>query len=196
MENQPSTAHQITLTEWVNLYTDQLYSWALHKVSNKSIAEDLVQETFLKAFQSIDSFENRSNPKTWLLTILNHNIIDYYRTQTRSIFHSPNHDDLMVIENSNDLFDNTGGWKTSVAQDIWDSNQNLLDNSDFIAVLELCKGKLPNNWQLSIQAKYVLNKEAKEICQELNITPSNYWQMLHRAKLLLKKCLESNWFNI
>lgn len=56
--------------------------------------------------------------------------------------------------------------------------------------------KLPEKWFSVMQLKYMAGKEGKEICQEIGITPSNYWQMLHRAKLNLRHCLENNWFNL
>jgi RNA polymerase sigma-70 factor (ECF subfamily) len=65
------------LEQWVNQFSDELYSWAFS--SSKEIAEDLVQDTFLAAFHKIDSFEGKSQPKTWLFSILNNKVIDYYR---------------------------------------------------------------------------------------------------------------------
>ena len=69
----------INLTELVETHTSELYSWALHKVSDSELAKDLVQDTFLAAAEKIDTFKGNSSPKTWLFSILNHKIIDYYR---------------------------------------------------------------------------------------------------------------------
>ena len=44
--------------------------------------------------------------------------------------------------------------------------------------------------------KYMEDIESEEICKVLNITPSNYWVLIHRAKLHLRKCLEKNWIGI
>jgi RNA polymerase sigma-70 factor (ECF subfamily) len=56
----------------------------IFKTSSKEIAEDLVQDTFLAAFHKIDSFEGKSQPKTWLFSILNNKVIDYYRLSART----------------------------------------------------------------------------------------------------------------
>ncbi|MCK5276978.1 MAG: RNA polymerase subunit sigma, partial [Cyclobacteriaceae bacterium] len=48
----------------------------------------------------------------------------------------------------------------------------------------------------AIHLKYLEEKDGKEICQELGITSSNYWQILHRAKLQLRICIEENWFKL
>ncbi|MBL7111955.1 MAG: RNA polymerase subunit sigma, partial [Bacteroidales bacterium] len=58
----------ITLTDWVEKYTSDLYSWALHKVSDPELASDLVQDTFLAAAEKTGSFKEESKPKTWLFS--------------------------------------------------------------------------------------------------------------------------------
>lgn len=184
------------IKEWVVAYSDSLYSWAYHKVSNKEVAEDLVQDTFLSAVQSYGSFEGKSGAQTWLFSILNRKIIDYYRHQTRLIIDREDMQTERVYKQSDALFDETGGWKKHVHQNGWEDEGQLLDNPLFLVELEKCFGKLPANWEAAVSAKYLLEKDFTQICQELNITPSNYWQILHRAKLLLKKCLETNWFNL
>ena len=71
------------LTGWVNSYTNDLYSWAFHKVSDVELAKDLVQDTFLAAAEKIDGFKGESSPKTWLFSILNHKIVDVYRKKAK-----------------------------------------------------------------------------------------------------------------
>lgn len=188
---------EIIFTNWVNQYTKELYKWAYHKVADKETAEDLVQDTFLAAYHSFSSFKGDSNPQTWLFAILNRKIIDYYRAQARSIVqHEMDAIQDRVIVYSDDLFVANGGWK-SYSTANWDTNDaDLLDTPDFIEAFNDCMAKLPNRWQTSIKAKYLLEKDSKEICKELEITPSNYWQILHRTKLLLKQCLENNWFKL
>ena len=55
-------------------------------------------------------------------------------------------------------------------------------------------GELPTSWFAAINLKYLEEKKGEIICQELQITPTNFWQILHRAKLQLRKCLEVHWF--
>ena len=63
----------------VELYTDQLYTFAFYKTSGKETAENLVQETFLAALKGFEKFENKSELKTWLFTILKNKIADHFR---------------------------------------------------------------------------------------------------------------------
>jgi len=53
---------------------------------------------------------------------------------------------------------------------------------------------LPGQWHTCVRMKYLLDKSGDEICQELGIATTNYWQIIHRAKLQLRRCIESNWF--
>lgn len=183
------------INNWVDEYTSDLLKWTFHKVSNLASAEDLVQETFIAAYQSIDKFEQRSNPKTWLIAILNRKIADYYRKHARIVEKQLSQPNNELIEQTNGMFDENASWKTAYQDAIWDNELELLDNIEFNLVLKKCLEKLPLNWHASLTAKYFLQKNAQQTCKELNITPTNYWQMLHRAKLMMKKCLVQNWFN-
>lgn len=176
-----------TIKCWVELYSDSLYSWAFHKTSSHETAEDLVQETFLSVVQSFEKFEGKSNPKTWIFAILNNKINDYHRNNFRKpISENP------IIEV---LFDGNEHWKKEEMPQHWQENsEHLLDNNEFSHALELCLKKLPSNWFSAMQLKYIEEKNGELICQELGLSPTNFWQMLHRAKLQLRKCLELNWF--
>lgn len=185
------------ITIWVQEHSDALYTWAFHKVSDKATAEDLVQDTFLAAVNAFESFGGKSNPKTWLLSILNNKIIDHYRRSASALIKADTIETRRGIDMTNSFFDEDDGWKSPVKEPIWDdADSHLLDNDGFNKVMSSCMGNLPGNWKMALTAKYITGKDSGKICQELNITPSNYWQILHRAKLLLKKCLETNWFNL
>lgn len=187
-----------TIRYWVEQYSDSMYSWAFYKTASKETAEDLVQDTFLAAFQSIEKFEGRSNPKTWLLAILNNKIADYHHKK----FSRPTISEQRQSENTayslfDILFDNygTGDWIKSQRPHDWPGEpENLLDDAAFNKVLQLCMERLPAQWFSAVQLKYLEEKKGELICQELQIAPTNFWQILHRAKLQLKKCLENNWF--
>lgn len=179
------------LTDWVNQFTDELYSWALHKVSDSEIAADLVQDTFLAATEKIDSFKNESLPKTWLFSILNHKIIDHYRKKTRQPLQIEN--EFLLL-----FFSEEGDWRENRKPKNWheqDNGPNLLDDLEFQNVLNKCLDALPDQWGICVKLKYLTEKGGEEICQELDISPSNYWQIIHRAKLQLRECVEKNWFD-
>ncbi len=189
MENVMDTTNTTaTLKCWVELYSDQLYTWAYYKTSDRETAEDLVQETFLAAVHSFQKFEGKSEPKTWLLSILKNKIADHFRKAYRN-----NANNNVSFSQ---FFDSNEDWITDQRPQQWkdDDEQHLLDNYDFKKILNDCLGKLPSNWKASVLLKFMDEKDSNEICQELEIAPTNYWQILHRAKLQLRKCLELNWF--
>jgi len=181
------------IENWVNQFSDELFSWALYKTSSKETAEDLVQETFLAAFRKIDTFQRKSQPKTWLFSILNNKVIDYYRLSAKTTKQNYSLSEKSGYELSDGLFNDTENWKNNGIDPIWNQEEELLDNPEFNNLMRECMEGLPKKWNYALTYKHLTDKNAAEICQELEITTSNYWQIVHRAKLLLKKCLEIKW---
>ena len=190
MGSTHNTTNKETLKEWVYAYGDYLYSWAYHKTGNRETAEDLVQEVFLAAVKNFNGFQENSSPKTWLVKILNNKIIDHYRKSAKKTLHL----DEQTFQFTESLFNDNGNWKANGLEESWSQETQLLDDPAFNDVMKVCMDDLPPKWRLAVISKYIFDKETLEICQELEISKTNYWQVLHRAKLLLKKCLEINWF--
>ncbi len=93
------------------------------------------------------------------------------------------------------FFNSEGDWLNDKKPGDWhEEEKNLLDDENFKLVLQNCIKDLPDNWNACITSKYLLEKKTEEICQELGISTTNYWQMMHRAKLQLRECIENNWF--
>ncbi|PKP09539.1 MAG: RNA polymerase subunit sigma [Bacteroidetes bacterium HGW-Bacteroidetes-4] len=181
-------SNPINLTEWVNSYTNELYSWAFHKVSDVELAKDLVQDTFLAASEKISNFQGESSPKTWLFAILNHKIIDVYRKKVNKPVN-------LEFDSYSKFFNPDGGWKKGKQPDDWEEDEtHLLDDADFHLILKKCLDALPEKWNTCVKLKYLAEKNGDEICQELNMTTTNYWQIIHRAKLQLRDCIDNNWF--
>lgn len=176
------------LTSLVEIHTDDLYSWALHKVSDSEMAKDLVQDTFLAAAEKINDFKGQSSPKTWLFSILNHKIIDVYRKRVKQ---------PIVTDNDvfSKFFDVDGSWKKEGKPQNWgEDDSHLLDNAEFQIILKRCLDALPEKWSMCVKLKYLSEKKGEEICQELDISTTNFWQIVHRAKLQLRDCVDTNWF--
>lgn len=176
------------LSKWVQEYTDDMYSWASYKLSDAELAKDIVQETFLAAAEKVHTFKGESSPKTWLFSILNFKIIDVYRKKINK---------PMAYEPSGftDFFDAEGSWQTEKQPKDWhDQDEHLLDNMDFQYILKRCLDALPEKWNLCVKLKFLTEKNGDEICQEVGITPTNFWQIIHRAKLQLRDCIEKNWY--
>ncbi|MGJ8591736.1 MAG: sigma-70 family RNA polymerase sigma factor [Aquaticitalea sp.] len=193
METNRIIDSKTTVEVWVHEYNDALFSWAFYKTSSRETAEDLVQDTFLAAYHKFDSFKGNSQPKTWLFSILNNKVIDYYRLSAKTTKKTISMSEDKGYEITEGFFDANENWKNRSINPIWKQNEELLDNPEFNSVLQNCMNNLPENWNFAITSKYLTDRKADEICQDLNITVSNYWQIVHRAKLFLKNCLELKW---
>lgn len=176
------------MVSWVKMYTKDMFAYAFGKVNQKEIAEDLVQDTFLSAYQSYKNFKAKSSVKTWLFSILKHKITDYYRLKYKQ-------DTEVFSEIIEKFFDKNGRWKPGYKPTIWRDEKELLDNLEFSKALNNCFDKLPQKWSAAIQLKFLEEDDSKAICSKLEITTSNFWQIIHRAKLQLRNCLQINWFN-
>jgi len=191
-QNDPA----IVIKEWVEAYSDKMYSWCLYKTNSREIAEDLVQDTFMAAFQSINKYEGKSDPKTWLFSILNNKIADHFR----KLYRNPTITESNIKQSSEasffeTYFDDTGSWLKEQRPQVWlDEDAHLLDNKVFVKILQSCMSKLSPDCYSAVQLKYLEEKKGEIICQELQISPTNFWQLLHRARLQLRRCLEINWF--
>lgn len=185
----------ITIESWVNAWYDKLYSWALYKTNSKETAEDLVQETFLSAFQSLENFKEKSGAQTWLFGILNHKIADHFRKVYRQpVVNESDRNPEAGKDFLDTFFDADGSWVKEQRPLPWPDDQHLLDDMAFKKCLQNCMNDLPVNWNAAINLKYLEGKKGEIICQELEITPTNFWQILHRGKLQLRKCLNNHWF--
>jgi RNA polymerase sigma-70 factor (TIGR02943 family) len=192
-QKEPSMKRDELLTQWVHDYADALCDWARYKTSDDEVARDLVQETFLAAVTGFDSFSGGSSPKTWLFQILNNKIVDFYRSRKRVGRSTEPMSEEQASQVTRSYFDDAENWAEATSTSNWSSEPKLMDNPEFIDVFDLCIDDLPENWKLAVAARYQQNKSSGIICKEMNITPTNYWQIIHRSKLLLKKCLEVNW---
>ncbi len=185
--------HQLFPDTWIDKYSDMLYRYAFPRVNDDAVAKDLVQDTFLAAWRNFDNFKGEISEKNWLYTILKNKIIDHYRKASTRLTESlPNISD---DEDSIDSFDNGGRWLKDAAPQPWNIDYNKpLQSKEFFEVLRKCKNQLKEMQNIVFTLKYLEGMKSEEICKALNITPSNYWVLLHRAKVQLRTCLEKNWF--
>ncbi len=167
-----------------------LYRYALPRVSDEALAKDLVQETFLAAWRNVESYKGEASEKNWLFTILKNKIIDHYRKASTRLT-----DQLDPLTSGRDGFEEDGHFMQSAKPNDWGIDYNSsIESKEFYGILEKCKGKLKEIQNAVFTMKYMDGFESEEICKELGITASNYWVLLHRAKVQLRNCLEKNWF--
>lgn len=182
--------------KWVDLYADQLFSFALKRVNKRELAEDLVHDAFVAALKNVTQFKGESSELTWLYSILRNKIIDSYRSKEKkmaskfyNIDEASGYDKFFYVEG-----DKRGRWQSNQSVNlVYEAADQSFEREEFMMVLKLCMGNLPFKWSEVFRMKTIEEMDTKEICKELTITPSNLWVIIHRAKLQLKECMEKNW---
>lgn len=166
-----------------------LYRYALPRVNDSEVAKDLVQDTFLAAWRNHENFKGEISEKNWLYAILKNKIIDHFRKASTRLT-----DSLPGMADDDPYFDEAAHWKQSAYPKEWDNSDGLVAKKEFYEVLRNCKTKLKHIQDTAFTMKYLDGLDSEEICKVLNLTTSNYWVLIHRAKLQLRACLEKNWF--
>ncbi len=183
--------------KWLENYGDYLFSIAMLKTNNRETAEDLVQESFLSAIKSKEAFRGDSSEKTWLVSILNNKIIDYYRK--KDVLKNTSEYLVETDQSFTDAFFSPNNfsdahWKKEAYPQGWGSGADeSVIKSDFQRILEKCISKMPPKLVPVFVSKFIDDEETDTICKDYEISPSNYWVIIHRAKLLMRNCLEKNW---
>jgi RNA polymerase sigma-70 factor (ECF subfamily) len=159
------------------------FTHAFINVGCKETAKDLVQETFLTAYQKLSQFEQKSSLETWLFGILNNKILEHYRKKKSESQR------ITKFEEEEILFHKNGRWKKEwIIDEHFDSEET---QNTIIKFLKQCFSKLSEQYQKIFSLKFFSEKSTKEICQLCNVTEDNVWQVLHRGKLQLKICIQS-----
>lgn len=175
---------------WVERYADQLYSYALSRLDDEEQARDLVQETFLAALEKVSQFQGSSSERTWLTAILKYKIIDVYRKRNSGL-----RTERMEEEPELEFFEESNGhWKEAYSpRTIGIEGADPLANKELAAILKKCLFKLPALWLSVFSMKHMDDAATETICKELKVTPSNFWVIIHRAKLNLRACIQKSW---
>ncbi len=174
--------------DWVNAHGDVLFRYALTRVGSRTESEDLVQDTFLAALREADNFERRSAVRTWLIAILRNKIVDHIRRECRR------REREAELDSTANFF-HDGHWKVPVESWSTDPSKSMT-KKEFWEALEQCKEELPSNLKFAFIMRDIEGLPIDEMCALLEISPENLHVRLHRSRLLLRACLDRNWFSI
>lgn len=190
MVRSDSNTNEQLFRQWVTDYSDLLYRYCLKRLADEHISKDIVQEALLAAWRNIDNYRHESSVKTWLFVILKSKLIDHYRKSNNISgieFLQQEHDD-------HTFFDQRDHWRKGMYPQEWNVNfSNHVEVKEFNKVFQACGKKLKEIQNTVFIMKYIDGLKSKKICKVLGITASNYWVLLHRAKVQLRACLEKNW---
>jgi len=183
------SGHEINPNKWIDLYSDYLFNFTITRVKDRETAQDLVQETFFAGLKSMKNFKGQASERTWLISILKRKIIDHYRKI------NSNKGKAEVRMNLNFDGENEGDWLEQRVADPYDKTaENNLENTELGLAIHNCISKLPSKQAKVFKMKTLLGYDTETICNELGITASNLWVLIHRARTSLASCMEKNWF--
>ncbi len=174
--------------QWVDLYSDYLYNYTIVRVNSHEVAQDLISETFLAGLKSQKNFKGEASERTWLISILKRKIIDHYRkinstkgkAEVRMSYTDEDAEGSWIEERVSDPFDKTA--------------EDTMENEELGLAILNCLDGLNERQATIFKMKTIDGFDTEAICNEFDITPSNLWVIIHRARNAMADCLETNWF--
>jgi RNA polymerase sigma-70 factor, ECF subfamily len=166
---------------------DVLWRFVLGRVRSHTVAEDVVQETFLAALGAHARFHGGSTERTWLLGIASHKVANYFRSQRRRVASLAELDD--GARSGAPMFDEHGSW-SKLPGDWGVRGVSEAEQRELIAALRECIDGLPPAQAEVVMRRELLGVPTEEVCKDMQITPTNLWSRLHRARAALRACVE------
>ena len=173
-------ADQATFAEAAMPLMDQLFAAARRMTRNAADAEDLVQETYLKAYRGYDRFEEGSNLKAWMYRILTNSYINRYRAKQRR----PDESDLSDVEDMY-LYRRLSGENSEIGASAEDAFLNSVTDDAVKAAIEA----IPENFRIAVLLADVEGFAYKEIAEILEIPIGTVMSRIHRGRKALEKQL-------
>jgi len=168
--------------ELIRLYKDAVFNIVFRMVRNKQEAEDLTQETFIKAFQSLGSFNEAYAFSTWLFKIATNNCIDFFRKRKLKTYSM---EQQIRYKNEEFKHEYADSGKTAV--------EEMID-SEKTKMIKQAIEQLPEKYCQVIQLRHQQEKSYDEIATLLNLPLGTVKARIFRARELLKKSLKKQIF--
>lgn len=175
--------------KWVDEHGDLLFRYAVARVRERAVAEDLVQDTFIAALKARERFQEGGSERAWLMGILKHKVIDHFRARAREApLAEPAGEEL-----TNDRYFEFFGVPRDKPEPWHFNPRKAFEQKEFWGVFTHCLGQLNEQMHAAFTLKELEGLATEDICKELAVKPNHLWVILHRARAQLKKCLETNW---
>ena len=171
--------------QWLEAYGDAMFRFAVLRLKSVHLAEDLVQETFVKAFRNFSKFRGESSVRTWLFQILRNEISSHFRSaSTRK---SVDVDSSEAIPIAELLCSEMSAKQFHTAT----------ERDEFWEMAQRCFDKVPEHL-LETFLQRLANPEQtiEQLSEQIGIETSNFHVRLFRTRLLLRRCVENSWLNV
>ncbi len=174
-------------SRWVSEHGEVLYAYAFSRLKNADAAEDVVQEALLGGLKSIGNSPPQGDVGPWLMGILKKKVVDRQRQDAKSA--KSNFEDDSILES---LFDENGYWREAIKKN-HPLSLDSLEQAEFMGILERCLAGLPATQAAVFVGREIREQNPVELCKELGISSTNFWVLMHRARLRLAECIRSRW---
>ncbi|MDO4761235.1 MAG: sigma-70 family RNA polymerase sigma factor [Corynebacterium sp.] len=158
---------------------DHLYSGALRMTRNETDAEDLVQETYMKAFQSFASFTPGTNLKAWLYRIMTNSYINAYRKKQRQPQHT-SHEEVTDYQLLTSSMHEAIGLESAEVEAL----RNIPDGTIAHAMMELA-----DDYRMVVYYADIEGFAYKEIAEIMDTPLGTVMSRLHRGRKMLRSAL-------
>lgn len=183
-DGEQSDARLTDPAGWNRKYGDCLFRYAVKHVGDPHKAQDLVQETWLAAWQARDRFAGRSTERTWLFGILRHKLIDHYQTASR---------ESRLSEEQRRRLDEMGTPEMtlgpSAQQPAWMDPSAQLDRKQLRRLLDRCLCRLTDRMKAVFAFCDLDEVPPREVARRLGLTDGHLYVLLHRARQRVRECL-------
>ena len=179
--------------QWVDQHGEALFRYAVLHVRDPEAAEEVVQECLVAALGARKRFSGQSSERTWLIGILKHKLIDHARQEARNRALQEEAAAASEAVAETDFFDRKGKWKAKYSPWGGDPGKHL-EKREFWEVFQRCLGGLPAALAEAFMLREIDRLASQEVCEVLELSATNLWTRLHRARLGLQECLERHWF--
>jgi RNA polymerase sigma-70 factor (ECF subfamily) len=159
------------MARFVELHSDAVYRFLHHRLDRREVLDDLVQETFLAAWRSLDRFRGESEVRTWLLGIARHKLADHYRSRIR------------VAEMALEPGETGGVDQPSAGFDV----DERLDAGRLEARTRRTLAKLPDSYRAALLWRYWDERPTAEMAALSGQTEKAVERLLDRARKLFKR---------
>jgi RNA polymerase sigma-70 factor, ECF subfamily len=156
------------------------------QLRDDAMAEDVVQDTLVVVHERAAEFRGESQHRTWAMGVLKNKIIDCFRRKRATV--SIDDAESRVDESFDACFQRDGHWAEEVPD--WQTPPGQLEQQQLRAALQACLQRLPANTARVFMLREWLGWELHDVCHECSISPDNVRQMMYRARMLVRECLQ------
>ena len=173
---------------WVDRHGDTLYRFALSRLRDPEASEEVVQETFVAALRARDQYSAKGPEGAWLLGICKRKVVDHVRRRSRPDTGAGGD---LGPDPSEAMFDAKGNWRLD-PRVLKGRPEGALDREEFWQAFRACLERLSQRQADAFTLRELDDLGSDEICKALEISASNLWGLLHRARLSLTGCMKAH----